>query len=210
MQEDSVLGQTSWQIETLRYAPGVIKDRAASHVPPIVRPYRDEDWVAVWAILEPVFRAGETYAYPRDITEADARRAWTGGPKEVFVAEDAGSRQILGTYYLKPNHEGAGSHVCNCGYVVGPDVRGRGVAALMCRHSQRHAASRGFRAMQYNLVASSNHAAVHLWQKMGFTIVGTLPGAFAHPTLGFVDAYVMYKPLTPTNSEWAAEIDDQR
>jgi ribosomal protein S18 acetylase RimI-like enzyme len=160
-----------------------------------IRPYRNEDWAAVWPILEPVFRAGETYAYPRDITEADARRTWTSSPKEVFVAEDSDTGQILGTYYLKPNHEGAGAHVCNCGYVVSLQARGRGVAASMCEHSQQQAVSRGFRAMQYNLVASSNLAAVHLWQKMGFTIVGSLPGAFAHPTLGFVDAYVMYKLL---------------
>ncbi len=162
----------------------------------IVRPYRDEDWASVWSILEPVFRAGDTYAYPRDITEDDARRTWTSSPKEVFVAEDPGTAQILGTYYLKPNHEGAGAHVCNCGYVVSLHARGRGLAAQMCEHSQREAVSRGFRAMQYNLVASSNQAAVHLWQKMGFAIVGSLPGAFAHPTLGFVDAYVMYKSLT--------------
>ena len=148
------------------------------------------------SILEPVFRAGDTYAYPRDITEIDARLAWTSKPKEVFVAEDKGTGLIVGTYYLKPNHEGPGAHVCNCGYVVSPPARGRGVAALMCEHSQHQARSRGFRAMQYNLVASSNQAAVHLWQKMGFAIVAVLPGAFAHPTLGFVDAYVMYKRLT--------------
>ena len=163
----------------------------------MIRRYRSGDWAAVWSILEPVFRAGDTYAYPLDIPEEDAHRTWTSSPKEVFVAEDVGTGQIVGTYYLKPNHEGAGAHVCNCGYVVSLHARGRGVASLMCEHSQHEAVSRGFRAMQYNLVASSNKAAVHLWQKMGFAIVGTLPGAFEHPTLGFVDAYVMYKPLTP-------------
>ena len=101
----------------------------------------------MWSILEPVFRAGETYAYPRDITEDDARRTWTSSPKEVFVAEESGTGQILGTYYLKPNHEGPGAHVCNCGYVVSLHARGRGLAAQMCEHSQREAVSRGFRAM---------------------------------------------------------------
>ena len=182
----------------------------SAHVPrgqTVVRRYRDEDWPAVWAVLEPVFRAGETYAYPPDITEVDARRTWTTHPKTVFVAEDSGTGHILGTYYVKPNYEGPGAHVCNCGYVVSAQARGRGIAALMCEHSQREAMSRGFLAMQYNLVASSNRAAVHLWQKMGFTIVGTLPGAFAHPTLGFVDAYVMHKPLAPANGD---RPDDRR
>jgi ribosomal protein S18 acetylase RimI-like enzyme len=162
-----------------------------------IRRYRSDDWAAVWTVLEPVFRAGDTYAYPRDITEEDARLTWTSSPKEVFVAEDLGAAQIVGTYYLRPNHEGPGAHVCNCGYVVAGQSRGRGVAALMCQHSQQEAGARGFRAMQFNLVASSNEAAVHLWQKMGFVVVGTLPGAFEHPTLGFVDAYVMFKALTP-------------
>jgi ribosomal protein S18 acetylase RimI-like enzyme len=169
----------------------------------ILRRYRDQDWEAVWSILEPVFRAGETYAYPRDITAGDARQAWTSGPREVFVAEDPATGQIVGTYYLRPNHEGPGAHVCNCGYVVSLHARGRGLAALMCEHSQCEAVSRGFRAMQYNLVASSNHAAVHLWRKMGFAIVGSLPGAFEHPTLGFVDAYVMFKALAPRGGERA-------
>ena len=164
--------------------------------PITIRRYRDADWPAVWSILEPVFRAGDTYAFPRDVNEEDARRAWTSAPKEVFVAEDEHAGHIVGTYYLKPNYEGPGAHVCNCGYVVSAHARGRGVASLMCEHSQRHARSRGFRAMQYNLVASSNQAAVHLWQKMGFAIVGILPGAFNHPRLGYVDAYVMSKPLT--------------
>ena len=169
--------------------------------PLTIRRYRDDDWAGVWSILEPVFRAGDTYAFPRDISEEDARRTWTSSPKEVFVAVDQDTGQIVGTYYLKPNYEGPGAHVCNCGYVVSVRARGRGIAALMCEHSQLEAVSRGYRAMQYNLVASSNQAAVHLWQKMGFAIVGTLPGAFAHPTLGFVDAYVMHKPLMPTAPE---------
>ena len=161
----------------------------------LIRRYEEQDWNGVWAILEPVFRAGETYAYPLDISEDDARRKWTGSPKEVFVAEDPGTGQIVGTYYLKPNYDGPGAHVCNCGYVVSANARGKGVASLMCEHSQVEAASRGFRAMQFNLVAASNDGAVRLWKKMGFDIVGTLPGAFRHPSLGFVDAHVMYKLL---------------
>jgi L-amino acid N-acyltransferase YncA len=161
----------------------------------LIRPYTSDDWSAVWSILKPVVREGETYAFPRDMTEAAARVAWTADPKVTFVAEESDSGQIVGTYYLKPNYSGPGAHVSNCGYVVSSQSRGRGVASAMCEHSQEEARRRGFRAMQYNLVASSNKGAVRLWEKLGFAIVGTLPGAFAHPTLGFVDAHVMFKTL---------------
>jgi len=161
----------------------------------LIRHYSREDWDRVWAILEPVFRAGETYAFSRDISGADARAAWTTTPKEVFVAVDESTGDVLGTYYLRPNFEGAASHICNCGYVVSENARGRGVAARMCEHSQAEAIARGYRAMQFNLVVSTNQSAVHLWKKMGFAIIGTVPEAFLHPRLGFVDAHVMYKRL---------------
>ena len=163
----------------------------------LIRPYSPDDWDAVWTILEPVFRAGETYPVPRDISAADAKAAWTSGAKQVFVAVDDSSGHCLGTYYLRPNFEGAASHICNCGYVVSEQARGKGVAARMCEHSQTQAIARGYRAMQYNLVVSTNESAVHLWQKMGFAIIGTIPEAFRHPRLGFVDAHVMYKRLSP-------------
>lgn len=162
----------------------------------VIRRYERQDWNDVWAILRPIFRSGETYAYPLDIAEDEARRTWTGSPKEVFIVHDVDTGQIVGTYYLKPNYDGPGAHVCNCGYAVSANARGKGVASLMCVHSQEQAALRGFRAMQFNLVAASNDGAVRLWKKLGFNIVGTLPGAFRHASLGFVDAYVMYKTLT--------------
>jgi RimJ/RimL family protein N-acetyltransferase len=159
-----------------------------------IRPFESDDWQALWRILEPVLRAGETYPYSPDITEDEARRIWIDVPKATFVAAGEDS-EVLGTYYLKPNQPSLGSHVCNCGYVVAENARGMGVASEMCQHSQRMALSHGFRAMQYNLVVSTNEGAVRLWKKLGFAIVGTLPGAFRHPREGFVDAFVMYKQL---------------
>ena len=159
-----------------------------------IRPFEEKDWIAAWQIIEPVFRAGETYAYSPDITEAEARKVWVELPSATFIAEDADSH-VLGTYYIKPNQPGLGAHVCNCGYITAESARHRGIASEMCRHSQHEAISRGFRAMQYNLVVSTNNSAVRLWQKHGFEVIGTLPKAFRHPRRGFVDAFVMYKQL---------------
>lgn len=161
-----------------------------------IHAFEEADWPAVWALIEPVFRSGETYAFSTDISEAEAYRVWIEAPAATFVAKDDGGA-ALGTYYIKPNQPGAGSHVCNCGYIVGESARGQGVATAMCEHSQRQAVRRGFRAMQFNFVASTNEGAVRLWQRLGYDIVGTLPGAFKHPRHGFVDAYVMYKQLGP-------------
>jgi ribosomal protein S18 acetylase RimI-like enzyme len=161
----------------------------------LIRPYQAEDWDAMWTFLEPVFRAGETYAVPRDISADAARAMWTDRSRHVFVAVDEGTGAVLGTYYLRTNFEGPGSHVSNCGYIVSPDARARGVASRMCEHSQAEAKARGYRAMQFNFVVSTNERAVRLWKRMGFDIVGTVPGGYEHPRLGFVDVYVMYKPL---------------
>ncbi len=159
-----------------------------------IRLFEEQDWPAIWPIIEPVFRAGETYAFSPDITEEEAHKVWVEMPAATFVAVD-NNNNILGTYYIKPNQPTLGAHVCNCGYIVSEDARGKGVASAMCEHSQREAVSRGFRAMQYNLVVSTNEGAVRLWKRHGFEIVGTLPKAFRHPKLGFVDAFVMYKQL---------------
>lgn len=157
-----------------------------------VRPATDADWPAIWAILAPVFHAGDTYTIDPDISEPDARRYWmTTG--RAYVAEEAG--EILGTFYIRPNQQGGGVHVCNCGYVTAPAARGQGIARQMCIASQPLARDLGFRAMQFNFVVSTNHAAIHLWETLGFDVVGRLPRAFQHPEQGLVDALVMYRWL---------------
>ena len=158
-----------------------------------IRPAADADRPAVLAIVAPVLAAGETYATARDLDEAAVLAYWFSATHEVFVAEDDG--QILGTYYLMANRQGGGAHVANCGYMTAPQAQGKGVARAMCEHSLARASERGFRAMQFNHVVSSNTRAVALWQKLGFDIVGTLPGAFNHPALGYVNAYVMFRAL---------------
>jgi ribosomal protein S18 acetylase RimI-like enzyme len=147
----------------------------------------------LWRVIEPTIRAGETYPLARDMTKADALAYWRGPTHEVFVAEENGV--LLGTYYLRANNQGGGAHVANCGYIVAPPAQGRGIARAMCEHSLDRAKARGFRAMQFNFVISSNERAVRLWQSCGFDIVGRMPAAFEHPRLGFVDAVVMMRTL---------------
>jgi len=158
-----------------------------------IRPARADDRPAIWSVIGPTIAAGETNAIDRDATEAEALAYWFGAGNEVFVAEEDGT--ILGTYYIRPNQQGGGRHVCNGGYITSHGARGRGVARAMCEHSLDRARARGFRAMQFNFVVSTNERAVRLWQALGFDIVGRLPGAFDHPTHGFVDALVMFRSL---------------
>jgi len=158
-----------------------------------IRPAAGADANAIWAIMEPIIRGGETYTLPRDMDKESALVYWHSPEREVFVAEEKG--KIVGTYFLQANQHGGGGHVANCGYMTAVNATGRGVARAMCEHSLGRARGRGFRAMQFNFVISTNERAVKLWQSFEFQIVGTLPKAFLHPTLGYVDAYIMYRDL---------------
>ncbi len=158
-----------------------------------IRPATPDDSDAIWQILSPMLAAGDTYALPEDWSREQALAYWLAPEKQSFVAVLEG--RIAGTYYLKANQAGGGAHVANCGYVTAGWAAGRGVARAMCAHSLEAARAAGFRAMQFNLVVSTNLRAVKLWQHMGFTIIGRLPEAFRHPAQGFVDALVMYQRL---------------
>jgi L-amino acid N-acyltransferase YncA len=158
----------------------------------LIRPAREEDAEAIWSIIAPTIRAGETYAL-EDMSRAEALAYWMGSDRHSFVAEEQG--EVLGTYYFRANQAGGGKHVANCGYMTAAQAGGRGLARAMCEHSLEEARRRGFRAMQFNFVVSSNERAVRLWQSLGFEIVGRLPLAFDHPGLGAVDALVMFRSL---------------
>jgi len=158
-----------------------------------IREASDNDFDKIWPIFHEIVSAGDTYAYSPDTTKEQALDIWLKSPMKVFVIEE--NEQILGTYYIKTNQAGPGSHVCNCGYMVSSQARGKGLASSMCKHSQKIAKELGYKAMQFNFVASSNEGAVRLWSKLGFEIVGNLPKAFNHPSKGYVDALVMYKWL---------------
>jgi ribosomal protein S18 acetylase RimI-like enzyme len=158
-----------------------------------IRKAAPSDATAIAAITIPIIREGTTYTLDPDMSESEALAYWMGRDKETFVAEQDGV--VLGTYYMRPNQAGGGRHVCNCGYMTHAEASGRGIARAMCEHSLGHARLRGYRAMQFNFVVSTNERVVRLWQSFGFEIVGRLPAAFKHPVHGYVDAFVMYQLL---------------
>ena len=152
-----------------------------------------EDFEQIWIIFQNIVSSGETYAYPVETSKEEAFQIWMEQPHKTFVCVE--QQNIFGTYYLKPNNPGQGSHVCNCGYMVSPDARGKGLATLMCKHSQKAAKELVYKAMQFNLVVVSNEQAIRLWTRLGFENVGRINKAFLHPKLGYVDALLMYKWL---------------
>ena len=158
-----------------------------------IREATDNDFDGIWPIFNEIVSAGETYAYPPETTKEEAFQLWMRVPRKTYVVED--NNQILGTYYIKTNQGGPGSHVCNCGYMVSSKARGKGLATAMCEHSKKVAKELAYKAMQFNFVASSNEGAIRLWRKLGFETVGRLPKAFNHPAQGNIDALVMYQWL---------------
>ncbi len=160
---------------------------------PVIREIAAAEFDIVWPLFRSVIAGGDTYSYPPDMHFDDARALWTTPPSRTFVAEADG--RVVGCYMLRPNQPGLGNHVANAGYMVAAGARGQGIASAMCGHSMDEARRAGFTAMQYNYVVASNTTAVELWQRHGFRIVGTVPRAFRHATLGPTDIHVMHRFL---------------
>jgi GNAT superfamily N-acetyltransferase len=159
----------------------------------IIRLATMADRDAVMALFLDVISTGDTYAFAPTMSRTEAETVWFPSYGHTFVAERDG--EILGTYLLKANQSGLGDHVANAGYMVARAASSQGIGTALCRHSLIEARRLGFRAMQFNFVVSTNTRAVELWQRLGFDIVGRVPGAFRHATLGDVDTYVMHRWL---------------
>ncbi len=162
-------------------------------LPVCIREATPADWPALWSIIASVVRTGDTYTLPPDVSEDDAKAYWMGPGLTTYVAEAEGG--IVGTYAMHPNQPGLGSHVANAGYMVRADSAGRGVGTQLAEHSLAAARAAGFRAMQFNAVVSTNVRALALWQRLGFSIVGTIPAGYRHATHGFVDLHIMHRRL---------------
>ena len=158
-----------------------------------IRPATETDRDAIWNIFHEVVTAGDTYALDPHTSPGDAMAYWFASGTHTYVAEADGG--INGTYILRPNQSGGGSHVANAAFMVPASARGEGIGRAMAKDCLKEARRLGFHAMQFNFVISTNTTAIRLWQELGFEIVGTLPGAFRHPEKGYVDVYVMYRSL---------------
>jgi GNAT superfamily N-acetyltransferase len=158
-----------------------------------IREISPDEFEAVWPVFHTVIQAGDTYPYPPEMTFDEARELWMTPPARTFGAWYEG--EVVGCYMIKPNQPGLGSHVANCGYMVAPSARGQGVGGTLCEHSLATAREAGFLAMQFNAVVASNVAAVNLWQKHGFVVVGRVPKAFRHAKQGLTDILVMHRFL---------------
>lgn len=159
----------------------------------VIRDARPEDWAGIWPFFRQIVAAGETYTWPRDMSEHDARAAWFPSPGRTVVASVGGT--VVGTAKTQPNQAGPGAHVANASFMVDPAYGGRGIGRALGEHVLAEARADGYRAMQFNAVVASNAGAVRLWGSLGFTVVGTVPAAFDHPRLGPVPLLIMYRTL---------------
>ena len=166
-----------------------------------IRAATDLDRDAIWEIFRDVIADGDTYVFDPNTSREEALAYWFRSDTKTYVAEQlrhtsrAEDRHVVGSYILKPNQPGLGAHVANASFVVAPNARGHGIGRAMGEHCLNEARRLGFRAMQFNFVVSTNESALHLWQKLGFKVVGTLSGAFRHAQKGFVDVYIMFRSL---------------
>jgi len=158
-----------------------------------ITPATSADEECIWALLQPVFSAGDTYAVDPLIDREAAIAYWMEADKTAFILRIEG--QAVGTYYIRPNQPGGGAHICNCGFITAPSARGKGVARRMLDHALIEAKQQGYRAMQFNFVLASNQRALAIWQRYGFATIGLIPQAFLHPKQGYVDALILHRSL---------------
>ena len=155
---------------------------------------RAKDYEKIWDIFSSVIKTGDTYVFDPNTPKESLNKHWFADYIDTFVAVDDDDT-VCGTYIIKPNQIDLGSHIANCGYMVSPTYQGRGIGKLLCTHSIEFAKQKGYLAIQFNIVVSTNTNAVKLWQKLGFEIIGTTPEGFRHKDLGLVDTYIMFKQL---------------
>lgn len=158
-----------------------------------IRKATNNDVDSVWEIFHEVIIKGDTYVFDPETKKHDLNKHWFATNMHTYVLEK--NNKIWGTYILKPNQIDLGSHIANGSYMVHSNARRQGFGEAMCNHSLKEAGKLGFKAIQFNMIVSTNKPAIKLWKKLGFEIVGTIPNGFNHLTKGYIDAYIMYKKL---------------
>lgn len=159
-----------------------------------IRTSTAEDWPEIFGFYRKIMDEGQTYAFPQGQSLEEARPWWMeASPGQTVVAEEGG--RIIGSAKMGPNKPGAGSHIATASFLVDPEARSRGVGRALGRYVIEWARRENYHGIQFNAVVETNKAAVHLWQSLGFTILGTVPEAFRHPTHGLVGLHFMFLPL---------------
>ncbi len=158
-----------------------------------IREATPKDYDAIWEIFKKVIKTGDTYVFDPKTQKKDLTKHWFASYMKTYVVEE--NNKILGTYIIKPNQIDLGSHICNCSYMVDPDSQGKGIGKILCEHSLKNAKEIGYKAMQFNSVVSTNIPAIKLWEKYNFEIIGTIPKGYKHSSLGYVDAYIMFREI---------------
>lgn len=160
-----------------------------------ISPADSADFEEIWALFHTMVKQGDTYVYAPNTSRTEAYTLWMTEPEQTFVALD--DDDLVGTYILKKNQPGLGSHVASAEFIIAPALRHHGVGKLLCQHAIEQARTAGYKAMQFNFIVSSDEKTIRMWQSLGFNIVGTVPQAFHHQSLGYIDAHIMY--------QWIAE-----
>lgn len=158
-----------------------------------IRKAKPTDRLNIWNIFHQIIQTGDTYAYSPGTTFKTFKKFWFAGNQLCFVLVDG--KELFGSYVLRDNQPGLGSHIANASYIVSPAHQGKGIGKKLCAHSIKEAKKAGYLGIQFNIVVSTNKAAIHLWKKMGFEIIGTTPNGFKHQLLGYVNTYIMFRKL---------------
>ena len=165
----------------------------------LIRQATDADWPLIYPFYAAIMAEGKTYAFPEGQTLEEARPWWMEPPPGqtvVAVSDDV----IVGSAKMGPNRPGRGSHVATASFLIDPARQGQGIGRALGDYVVGWCRSAGFASIQFNAVVETNAAAVHLWQSLGFAIIGTAPAAFNHPDHGLVGLHIMFLPLGPATS----------
>jgi ribosomal protein S18 acetylase RimI-like enzyme len=157
-----------------------------------MRPATRDDASAMLGLLQSVSQEGSALPFIDGIDDNMIDQIWLGARGCVLACDNS---EVLGMYRFGPTMPGRGSHIATATFLVGEHARGRGVGRALVEHCIQSAKTAGFRGMQFNQVLSSNLAALALYRSLGFAVIGTVPKAFDHIELGYVDAHMMYREL---------------
>jgi L-amino acid N-acyltransferase YncA len=161
----------------------------------VIRNATIEDWPAIWSFLHEIVARGDTFAYDQDMDESTARAMWLSTPPERTVVAIEGDGSVVGSAQIGPNHAGPGAHVASASFMVDPAHWGKGIGRALAEHAVEWARGKGYRAMQFNAVASTNTHAIALYRSLGFEVLATIPDGFQHPAKGYVGLHIMYRRL---------------